>query len=172
MAGKDLALTGDSVTIDPGYDQRTRKETFEQKQSGLSVALSGAVGGALNTAVSSAQQARKEGDGRLNALQNTKAALSGVQAAQAWERDNALTASAEAKRRCRFTARRRRCGAGRHQYGGHQRLLRQSVVEKRNPHRQPTVAGQHAHRRAKPVDNGDRQEPMRKAAISPSPAAS
>ncbi|BEM74059.1 hypothetical protein SME36J_34820 [Serratia marcescens] len=97
VAGKDLALTGDSVTIDPGYDQRTRKETFEQKQSGLSVALSGTVGGALNTAVSSAQQARKEGDGRLNALQNTKAALSGVQAAQAWERDNALTASAEAK---------------------------------------------------------------------------
>ncbi len=97
VAGKDLALTGDSVTIDPGYDQRTRKETFEQKQSGLSVALSGTAGGALNTAVSSAQQARKEGDGRLNALQNTKAALSGVQAAQAWERDNALTASAEAK---------------------------------------------------------------------------
>ncbi|CAI0711178.1 hemagglutinin repeat-containing protein [Serratia marcescens] len=97
VAGKDLALTGDSVTIDPGYDRRTRKETFEQKQSGLSVALSGTVGGALNTAVSSAQQARKEGDGRLNALQNTKAALSGVQAAQAWERDNALTASAEAK---------------------------------------------------------------------------
>lgn len=87
VAGKDLALTGDSVTIDPGYDQRTRKETFEQKQSGLSVALSGTVGGALNTAVSSAQQARKEGDGRLNALQNTKAALSGVQAAQAAELD-------------------------------------------------------------------------------------
>ncbi|POW58502.1 filamentous hemagglutinin [Candidatus Pantoea alvi] len=97
VAGKDLALTGDSVTIDPGYDQRTRKETFEQKQSGLTIALSGTAGGALNTAVSSAQQARKEGDGRLNALQNTKAALSGVQAAQAWERDNALTASAEAK---------------------------------------------------------------------------
>ncbi|MEX0632090.1 hypothetical protein M8494_08900 [Serratia ureilytica] len=47
------------------------------------MALSGTVGGALNTAVGSAQQARKEGDGRLNALQNTKAALSGVQAAQA-----------------------------------------------------------------------------------------
>ncbi|MEL5296033.1 hemagglutinin repeat-containing protein [Serratia nevei] len=97
IANKDLALTGDSVTIDPGVDARTRKETYEQKQSGLSVALSGTVGGALNTAVSSAQQARKEGDGRLTALQNTKAALSGVQAAQAWERDNALTASAEAK---------------------------------------------------------------------------
>ncbi|EMY7654896.1 TPA: hemagglutinin repeat-containing protein [Serratia marcescens] len=97
VAAKDLALTGDSVTIDPGVDARTRKETYEQKQSGLSVALSGTVGGALNTAVSSAQQARKEGDGRLTALQNTKAALSGVQAVQAWERDNALTASAEAK---------------------------------------------------------------------------
>ncbi|MFJ3165639.1 hemagglutinin repeat-containing protein [Serratia nematodiphila] len=91
VAGKDLALTGDSVTIDPGYDQRTRKETFEQKQSGLSVALSGTVGGALNAAVSTAQQARKEGDGRLNALQNTKAALSGVQAAQAVELDKLNT---------------------------------------------------------------------------------
>uniref|UniRef100_A8GJ82 Filamentous haemagglutinin family outer membrane protein n=1 Tax=Serratia proteamaculans (strain 568) TaxID=399741 RepID=A8GJ82_SERP5 len=97
VAGQDLNLTGDSVTIDPGFDVRTRKETFEQKQSGLSVALSGTVGSALNTAVSSAQQARKEGDGRLSALQNTKAALSGVQAAQAYSRDNALTASAEAK---------------------------------------------------------------------------
>ncbi|HHK5725460.1 TPA: hemagglutinin repeat-containing protein [Serratia marcescens] len=91
VAGKDLALTGDSVTIDPGYDRRTRKETFEQKQSGLSVALSGTAGGALNTAVSSAQQARKEGDGRLTALQNTKAALSGVQAAQAVELDKLNT---------------------------------------------------------------------------------
>lgn len=97
VAGQDLNLTGDSVTIDPGFDVRTRKETFEQKQSGLSIALSGTVGSALNTAVSSAQQARKEGDGRLSALQNTKAALSGVQAAQAYSRDNALTASAEAK---------------------------------------------------------------------------
>ncbi|HHK5943217.1 TPA: hemagglutinin repeat-containing protein, partial [Serratia marcescens] len=91
VAGKDLALTGDSVTIDPGFDQRTRQETFEQKQSGLSVALSGTAGGALNTAVSSAQQARKEGDGRLTALQNTKAALSGVQAAQAAELDKLNT---------------------------------------------------------------------------------
>ncbi|MFU1868052.1 hemagglutinin repeat-containing protein [Citrobacter portucalensis] len=42
-------------------------------------------------------EARKSDDSRLNALQNTKAALSGVQAAQARERDNTLTASAEAK---------------------------------------------------------------------------
>ncbi|WP_435954718.1 hemagglutinin repeat-containing protein [Dryocola sp. BD626] len=96
VAAKDLNLTGDSVIVDPGYDQRTRTEKFEQKQSGLSVALSGTVGSALNTAVSTAQQARKESDGRVSALQNTKAALSGVQAAQAYAHDNALTEAANA----------------------------------------------------------------------------
>ncbi|WP_223811748.1 MULTISPECIES: hemagglutinin repeat-containing protein, partial [unclassified Pantoea] len=88
VAGKDLNLTGDSVSIDPGYDQRTRTEKTETKQSGLSIALSGTAGSALNTAVSTAQQARKSGDGRVSALQNTKAVLSGVQAAQAAERDS------------------------------------------------------------------------------------
>ena len=48
----------------------------------------------------------------------------------------------------------------RHQHRRHQCFLRQPVVEERNPHRQPPVAGQHAHRRAKPVDNGERQEPQ------------
>ncbi|XBS69608.1 filamentous hemagglutinin N-terminal domain-containing protein [Acerihabitans sp. KWT182] len=88
LAGRDLILTGDSVQIDPGYDQRTREESFESKQSGLTLALSGSVGSALNTAVSTAQQARKESDGRLGALQGVKAALSGVQAAQAQEQIN------------------------------------------------------------------------------------
>ncbi|SFN22860.1 filamentous hemagglutinin [Izhakiella capsodis] len=83
IAGKDLNLSGDSVSVDSGFDLNNRTETFESKQSGFTVALSGTVGSALNTAVSTAQQARKEGDGRLNALQNTKAALSGIQAAQA-----------------------------------------------------------------------------------------
>ncbi|WHU84196.1 hemagglutinin repeat-containing protein [Pantoea agglomerans pv. betae] len=96
VAGKDMNLTGDSVTIDPGFDSRSRKETFEQKQSGLSIALSGTAGSALNTAVSSAQQARKAGDGRVSALQNTQAALNGVQAAQAAQMDGLNTASADA----------------------------------------------------------------------------
>ncbi|MEN5018814.1 hemagglutinin repeat-containing protein, partial [Erwinia sp. Eh17-17] len=97
VAGKDLSITGDSVQIDPGYDQRTRKETFESKQSGFTLALSGTVGSALNTAVSTAQQARKEGDGRLQTLQGTKAVLSGAQAAQALNHDNAITDAADAK---------------------------------------------------------------------------
>ncbi|MEN4763556.1 hemagglutinin repeat-containing protein [Pantoea agglomerans] len=96
VAGKDMNLTGDSVTIDPGFDSRSRKETFEQKQSGLSIALSGTAGSALNTAVSSAQQARKSGGGRVSALQNTQAALNGVQAAQAAQMDGLNTAAADA----------------------------------------------------------------------------
>ena len=94
IAQKDLNLTGDSVQIDPGYDERTRTETFETKQSGLTIALSGTVGGALNTAVSTAQQARKESDGRLSALQGTKAILSGAQAQQAYELDSLKTEAA------------------------------------------------------------------------------
>jgi len=83
IAGKDLSVTGSSVVIEPGHDKRSRDETFEQKTSGLTVALSGAAGGAINTAVNTAQDAKKETDGRLAALQGTKAALSGVQAGQA-----------------------------------------------------------------------------------------
>ncbi|PEG62922.1 hypothetical protein CRH15_20955, partial [Lelliottia amnigena] len=69
VAGKDLALKGDSVIIEPGHDKRTRDETFEQKASGLTVALSGAVGSAINSAVQSAQAAKEESDGRVAALQ-------------------------------------------------------------------------------------------------------
>lgn len=83
IAGKDLSLSGDSVIIEPGHDKRTRDETFEQKKSGLTVALSGTVGSAINNAVSAAQETKEQSDGRLKALQATKTVLSGVQAAQA-----------------------------------------------------------------------------------------
>ncbi|MEM6051231.1 hemagglutinin repeat-containing protein, partial [Erwinia sp. P7711] len=85
VAGRNLSLTGDSVVIDPGHDKRTSDQLFEQKSSGLTIALSGAVGGAVNSAVTTAQAASKESDGRLASLQATKAALSGVQAMQASE---------------------------------------------------------------------------------------
>ncbi|WBW60495.1 hemagglutinin repeat-containing protein [Klebsiella electrica] len=83
IAGKDMSLSGSSVLIDPGHDKRTRDETFEQKKSGLTVALSGTVGSAINNAVTAAQNTREESDGRLKALQATKTVLSGVQAGQA-----------------------------------------------------------------------------------------
>ncbi|EOL8937512.1 hemagglutinin repeat-containing protein [Cronobacter dublinensis] len=89
VAGKNLTLTGDNVIIEPGHDKRTRTETFEQKSSGLTVALSGAVGDAVNSAVTTAMAAKEQSDSRLAGLQATKAALSGVQAIQAGRLDAA-----------------------------------------------------------------------------------
>jgi filamentous hemagglutinin len=83
IAHKDLSLSGDSVLIDPGHDKRSHDETFEQKSSGLTIALSGAAGTLVNNAVSSAQDAKQSSDSRLAALNGTRAALSGVQAGQA-----------------------------------------------------------------------------------------
>ncbi|RAY77920.1 contact-dependent inhibition toxin CdiA [Enterobacter roggenkampii] len=83
VAGKNMALTGDSVTIEPGHDRLTSDQTFKQKSSGLTIALSVAVGDAVNTAASTAMAVKDQSDGRLAALQATKAALSGVQAVQA-----------------------------------------------------------------------------------------
>lgn len=85
IAGKDMSLSGSSVIIDPGHDKRTRDETFEQKKSGLTLALSGTVGSAINNAVTATQDTKEESDGRLKALQATKTVLSGVQAGQAAE---------------------------------------------------------------------------------------
>ncbi|WP_368540970.1 hemagglutinin repeat-containing protein [Enterobacter soli] len=85
IAQQDLAVTGSSVVIEPGHDKRTRDETFEQKSSGLTVALSGAAGSAVNNAVQTARDAKGESDNRLAALKATKAALSGVQASQGAE---------------------------------------------------------------------------------------
>nr|WP_051916750.1 MULTISPECIES: hemagglutinin repeat-containing protein [unclassified Serratia (in: enterobacteria)] len=82
LAGKDISLTGKEVNILAVENQSTQSHTVEQKQSGLTLALSGTVGSALNTAVTTANEATKETDGRLAALQGMKAALSGVQAAQ------------------------------------------------------------------------------------------
>ncbi len=54
IANRDISITGDSVVVDPGHDRRTVDEKFEQKKSGLTVALSGTVGSAINNAVGSA----------------------------------------------------------------------------------------------------------------------
>ena len=83
VAKKDLSLSGDSVVVEPGRDKRVSDQTFTQKSSGLTVALSGAVGDAVNTAATTAMEAKDQSDGRLAALQATKAALSGIQAGQA-----------------------------------------------------------------------------------------
>ncbi|MCY9847283.1 hemagglutinin repeat-containing protein [Pectobacterium jejuense] len=82
VAGKDIFLQGNNVTLDPGYDMRKQQQEFQQKTAGLTVALSGVVGSALNSAVQSIQAAKSESDGRLALLQGMKAGLSGYQAYQ------------------------------------------------------------------------------------------
>ncbi|MFJ5464069.1 hemagglutinin repeat-containing protein [Pectobacterium sp. CHL-2024] len=82
VAGKDIFLQGNNVTIDPGYDTRKQQQEFQQKTAGLTVALSGVVGSALNSAVQSLQAAKSESDGRLALLQGMKAGLAGYQAYQ------------------------------------------------------------------------------------------
>ena len=89
IAQEDLAVTGSNVLIEPGHDKRTRDERFEQKTSGLTVALSGMAGSAVNNVVSATQSAKNSSDSRLAALQGTKAILSGVQVGQAVALDQA-----------------------------------------------------------------------------------
>lgn len=82
LAAKDINLTGKNVDILAAENQSSQTHSLEQKQSGLTLALSGSVGSAANTAVTTANQAGKESSGRLATLQGMKAALSGVEAAQ------------------------------------------------------------------------------------------
>ncbi|CQI94592.1 hemagglutinin repeat-containing protein [Yersinia frederiksenii] len=83
IANKDISLQGSDVAITAAENNLSQQHTTESKQSGITVALSGSVGSAVNTAVTTAQDAKKETNGRLAALQGTKAALSGIQAVQA-----------------------------------------------------------------------------------------
>ncbi|QGU11975.1 filamentous hemagglutinin N-terminal domain-containing protein [Leclercia sp. J807] len=92
VAGQDMTLTGKNVDITAVNNRSQQTHEVEQKTSGLTLALSGTVGSALNSAVEASQQAKSSGSGRLQALQGVKAALSGVQAAQAARMDQALGA--------------------------------------------------------------------------------
>ena len=82
LANRDLTLTGREVNILAADNQSRRTHTMEQKSSGLTLALSGTVGSAINQAVTQANAANNQSNGRLAALQGVQAALSGMQAAQ------------------------------------------------------------------------------------------
>ena len=83
VAGRDMALSGKQVNIPAAENQSSRTHSVEQKSSGLTLALSGAAGGAINQAVTQVKSAKQGSSGRLAALQGIQAALSGVQAGQA-----------------------------------------------------------------------------------------
>ncbi|EKJ5694348.1 hemagglutinin repeat-containing protein [Salmonella enterica] len=96
VAGGNISLSGQNVSITAAENSQTTLQKFESHQSGLTVALSGAVGSALNTAVQNVQQPRQTQDSRLQALGGVKAALSGIQAVQALELNNAQQAAQQA----------------------------------------------------------------------------
>ncbi|WP_168195808.1 hemagglutinin repeat-containing protein [Nissabacter sp. SGAir0207] len=83
MAAGDLTLAGDSVTLEAGVTRQHSEQHYEMSQSGLSVALSGSVGSAINSGFQTAQAADDNGNSRLAALQAMKAGLTGYQAYQA-----------------------------------------------------------------------------------------
>lgn len=82
LAAKDLSLTGKEVNILSVENQSKQTHTVEQKQSGLTLALSGTAASMVNTALSGVQNVSNASTGRLAALEGMKAALSGVQLAQ------------------------------------------------------------------------------------------
>ncbi|OON34700.1 hypothetical protein BTJ39_23480, partial [Izhakiella australiensis] len=83
IAGHDMTLSGKEVSISATENRISQTHSIEQKQSGLTLALSGSVGEAINVAVAAARASQQESDSRLAALQATKSALAGVQAYQA-----------------------------------------------------------------------------------------
>jgi len=93
IAQQDMLLSGKEVSVLAAQQQTSQTHTVEQKTSGLTLALSGAAGSAVNNAVQQSRAARDQDDSRLAALQATKAALTGYQAEQAVRLDAAKGAS-------------------------------------------------------------------------------
>lgn len=89
IAGQDMTLAGKNVSITAAADSSAQTHTVEQKSSGLTLALSGTAGSALNTSVSTLKQARETDNDRLAALQAVKGALTAGQGVQAVLTDQA-----------------------------------------------------------------------------------
>ncbi|MGJ0191331.1 hemagglutinin repeat-containing protein, partial [Pantoea sp. RRHST58] len=90
IAKQDISLAGGSVTIDPGNDTLTRRQSYEQKQSGLTLQLTSPITDALLSLGSQAKEASQAGDDRLKALNAVKMLESG------WAMSDAVQDSASA----------------------------------------------------------------------------
>lgn len=82
IAGNDISLVGKNVTIESAENSASKRGTSEQRSSGLTLALSGAVGTALNTAKTISELETNKQDKRVAQLQQVKAGLDGYQAVQ------------------------------------------------------------------------------------------
>ncbi|TFF42012.1 filamentous hemagglutinin N-terminal domain-containing protein [Pseudomonas sp. RIT623] len=91
IAGKDITLVGQNVEIVAAEHHNTSEQTSKSKSSGLTLALSGTVGSAVDAAYQTTKQATQEEDSRLSALQGIKAGLTGIQAWQAAQENGGMT---------------------------------------------------------------------------------
>lgn len=91
VAGKDISLVGQNVSILASENNNRSEHTSKSKTGGLTLALSGTVGSAVDSAYKTAKQAKNEDDGRLSALQGVKAGLTGLQAWQAAQQNGSMT---------------------------------------------------------------------------------
>ncbi|WP_460535681.1 two-partner secretion domain-containing protein [Chitinimonas naiadis] len=69
----DMSLQGQNVLIDSSYNTSESRQTFEMKQSGLTLALTGGVVSALETAINAAKRADSAKDDKLKAMSAVKA---------------------------------------------------------------------------------------------------
>ncbi|GEM_PF-46951 len=83
ISGGDTTIQGKSVDISGAENSHTSLTTYESKSHGVTLAVSGTVGSALNTATEQLKSAREEEDSRLAALKGTQAVLTGIEATQA-----------------------------------------------------------------------------------------
>ena len=74
IAAKNLNVAAGEIVVDPGNDRLHRKESYEQKQSGVTVSVSSAVTDAALAANSAYQRSDEVSDDRLQALYALKAA--------------------------------------------------------------------------------------------------
>ncbi|WP_428945495.1 hemagglutinin repeat-containing protein [Pantoea sp. FN060301] len=77
IAKQDISLVGGSVSIDPGNDMLSRRQVYEQKQSGLTLQLTSPITDALLSLGAQAKEAGQAGDDRLKALSAVKMLESG-----------------------------------------------------------------------------------------------
>ncbi|MGK3131397.1 hemagglutinin repeat-containing protein [Pantoea sp. C8B4] len=77
IAKEDINLVGGSVSIDPGNDTLSRRQVYEQKQSGLTLRLTSPITDALLNMSDQMKGVSEAGDDRLKALYAVKAMESG-----------------------------------------------------------------------------------------------
>jgi len=74
IAAKNLNVVAGEIAVDPGNDLLRRKETYEQKKSGLTLSVSSAITDAAMAANNAIKRGSEVRDDRLKALYGVKAA--------------------------------------------------------------------------------------------------